>query len=158
MREYVDNVFCVLSRCKMWFEKCDSNFFVHKFFMTIRFRDLVWLFHCQCFWLFSLDLMSDACSFSTRRMTYVCSWCIKQRVLVFDLSSDICAFDEMTQTIVFHRIESDSSSENDSKMTQIIAFHQIASDSSNLTRATYQAWWEWFVSFVKTRFHQTCKK
>jgi hypothetical protein len=60
-------------------------------------------------------------------------------MFVLDLSSDVCVSDETTQTIAFYQIESDSSSENDSKAIQIIAFHETASDSSNLTKATYQA-------------------
>jgi hypothetical protein len=37
-------------------------------------------------------------------------------MLVFNLLSDVCVSDEMTQTIAFHQIENDSSFENDSEM------------------------------------------
>ncbi len=87
--------------------RCDSRstiqiFLMQKLFVTIRFRNFAWLFHRQCFWLSSLDSTNDACSLSTHWMTYVCSRCIERRVLVFDLSSDVCIFDEMTQTIIFY--------------------------------------------------------
>ncbi len=58
-------------------------------------------------------------------------------MLVFDLSSDVCAFDETIQ---------------------IIAFHQTASDSSNLTRATHQVWWKRLMSLVEIKSYQTCEK
>ncbi len=51
-------------------------------------------------------------------------------MLVLDLSSDVCASDETTQTIASHQTDSDSSSENDSETTKIVASHQTASDSS----------------------------
>jgi hypothetical protein len=60
-------------------------------------------------------------------------------MLVLDLSNDVCVFDETIQTIAFHQIKSDSSSESDSETTQIVTSHQIANDSSNLTKATHQA-------------------
>jgi hypothetical protein len=76
----VDNVFYVLSRRKMWFEKCDSDFFVQRFFVTIRSCDFVWTSYRQYFWLLNLDSASDAYSFSTRRVTYACSRFVERRM------------------------------------------------------------------------------
>jgi hypothetical protein len=135
--KYVDNVLCILSRCEMWFEKCDSNFLVQNFFVTIRSRSCeMWfkkydtnfsyakivcddsfskfcLISSSMFWLSSLNSTNDVYSFSTYQMTYVCSWIVERRICLF---------------------------ESDSKTNQTISFHQIASDSSNSTRATYQTW------------------
>ncbi len=59
-------------------------------------------------------------------------------MFVLDLLSDVSASDKTIQTIAFHQIESDLSSESDLKTTQIVAFHQITSDLLNLTRTTRQ--------------------
>ncbi len=96
LRKNVNNVFCVLSRCEMWSEKYDTNFFVQKslitirswscemwskiydtnFFMQILFCDDSFSWFCLIisslvFWLFNLDSTNDVYSFLICRATYV---------------------------------------------------------------------------------------
>ncbi len=98
-----DNVFCVLSRCEIWYEKYDINFFVQKFsvtihfrscemwferydtnffmqklFVTIRSRDLIWSFYDQRF----------DCLISSEKMTYARSWLVERRMYLWWGDSD----------------------------------------------------------------------
>jgi hypothetical protein len=112
LREYVDNLFCIVSRNV----RCDLKnaiqiCFLLRLFVTIRSRDHAWSSHFQFFWLFSFVLTNDACLFSI----------IKWRMLVLDSSSDV--YDETSLNLTKHLIK------------------LIVSDSSNLTKATHQTWW-----------------
>ncbi len=139
MREYVDNMFCVLSRCEMWSEKCDSDFFVQEFFVTIRFRDLAWSFHHQCFWLSSLDSASNACSFSTRRVTCTCSRLVERRMCFWwdDLDDRISS--NWERFIIWKRLRNDSNNRISSNCERLIKSNE--SDSSSLMRTTREHWW-----------------
>ncbi len=108
------------------------NFFMQK----LCFRDFTWSFHRQCFWLFNLDLTNDVYSFSTRRMTYVCSRCIERRdsFSIIRAMYFCCNDSDDRISLNWKRFVN-------SKTIQKIAFHQIANDSSNLTKTICKFRW-----------------
>ncbi len=129
LREYVDNVFCVLSRSV----KCDLKnaiqvYSLQKLFETIHSRDHAWSSHRQFFsWSSNLTFW---------RMTHVHS----------RLSSDV--YDETS--LMKHLIKLDENdSSNLTNATQQTWW--MKTSSHQMTKATHQTWW------VKTSFYQTTK-
>jgi hypothetical protein len=124
----------------MWSEKCDSDFFVQKFFVTIRSRDLIWSSHRQCFWLSNFDSASDAYSFSTRRVTYVRSRFVEQRMCLWwdDLDDRISS--NWKRFIIWERLKNDLDSRILLNCERLIKSDE--SDLSSLMRTTREYWWD----------------
>ncbi len=125
--------------------KCDSRntiqvFFLQKLFVTIRFRDFAWLFHRQCFWLSSLDSTSDACSFLTRQVTYVCSRCIERRMCLWWNDSDDRISSNWERFIIWKRFKNDSDNRILSNCERFIKLDE--SDLSSLMRTIHECWWD----------------
>ncbi len=166
----LDNVFCVLSRCKMWFEKYDTNLLVQKFFVsicsrscemwfekydtnfliqklfvTICSRDLVWSFHRQYF----------DCLVSSKRMTYTRFRLIERRVCFWWDDSNDRISSNWKRFIIWERFKNDSNNRISSNCERFIKFDK--SDLSSLMRTIRERWWNEISSnlWESEKFHQT---
>jgi hypothetical protein len=129
LREYVENMFCVLFRCEMWFEKYDTNFFMQRLFVTIRSRDFVWSFHRQCF-----DFLV-----SIQRVTYVRFRFVKRRMCSWWDDSNDCISSNWKRFIIWKRFRSDSDNRISLNCERFIKSDE--SNSSSLMRITRECWW-----------------
>jgi hypothetical protein len=122
-----------ISKCEMWFEKCDSNLF---------FAEIVWndSFSWSCL-IISSSIFFDSSSliFNEWRMlildyrvTYVCSRFVERR-LWWNVKLDE-AFHQIWKERFIKLDENDSSN--------LMSENVI---SSNLTKAIHQTWWRHFI-------------
>ncbi len=124
LRKYVDNVFCVLFRCEMWSEKYDTDLLMQKLFVMIRFRDLAWSFHHQCF----------DCLISIQRVMYARSRFVKRRMCFWWSDSDDRISSNWERFIIWERLKSDSNNRILLNCERFIKFDE--NDSSSLMRTT----------------------
>jgi hypothetical protein len=131
--------FAFVSKCEMWFEKCDSDLF---------FAKIVWnnSFSWSCL-IISSSIFFRSFNFIFWRMTHVHS----------RLSNDVCLFSICRATSMMRR-----------QIWWSISSNLKWDDSSNLTKATYQTWRKRFIRFdeknvissnlTKASFHQIWRK
>jgi hypothetical protein len=138
----------------MWFEKCDSDYFLQKLFEMIRFRDHTWSFHRQFFFDHLISFFDEwRMLILDYRVTYVCFRFVEQR-LWWNVKLDETFYQTWNETT------------HQTWRKRFIKLDE--SDSSNLTKAIHQIWRKRFIKFdeknvissnlTKASFHQIWRK
>jgi hypothetical protein len=117
-----------VSKCEMWFEKCDSDFFFAKIVWAIHSRDHAWSFHRQFFWSFNLIFSEWRMFILDYRVTYVYSRFVERR-----LWWDVIKLDK-----TFHQSHCERLIEFDESDSSNLINENVI--SSNLTKAIHLTW------------------